>query len=200
MITKSELLSALFAILIGQLSGQEVLIDYTEDMEFNWTIFEGVPDPDSDSSASSEVGLTIKIEELNKCQVVTIRAVFDKTESWVKSSSSQGLAHELYHLKISEDVRRLMLKELYSIPMTYQDNKSILEERFNNYVLLEDYRQKAYDKNTNHGLDRERQLHYENLIDQSLDELRDFNKRYLLIHSNDEKKKELLDEFPVHCE
>lgn len=188
-----KILVCIVLILISILNtyAQGVLIRYDDKNHLKWSDFHGNVDSTSSFSAYSQVYLGYELKPFEDGYILSTDAFFSSDSSWVRHKTRHGLEHENYHFKLTEIVRRRMLKELFSIQFYVTNIHEIVDDRLDNYVLLHNQDQDYYDSETDFGRNRKRQKEIENTIDSLLVELNEYRFQYLVLFvSNDVRVKE----------
>lgn len=150
-------------------------IDWSASKKLAWSDFQGRAGRNSPHDALSHCGLSMdmgmKGGELN----FTVKAVFDRKQSWVKANDPTDLllAHEQLHFDIYERYARELRKRLSEasfngIPDDVTKKTSRIYKQVNGKLLLA---QQQYDKETDHSLHKEKQIEWEKRIEGELAEL-----------------------------
>lgn len=149
----------------------EDVIKWQEDLLLKWTDYNGQPDPSNDAAASTAtyLGIQYNFDNNNKLGY-KISCSFSKTKSWVRHPSDHILAHEQGHFDIAEFYARKLNRQMkfYTFnPETYQtDLKKIYED-----ILMEkETMQNNYDIETNHSINKEKQIEWQKKIKNLLKE------------------------------
>ena len=104
-----------------------------------------------------------------------IRAGFDKQKSWISDESLREpdivLMHERLHFDITELTAR-RLKMALSITYKQQTMQEQINQIYQKQIRLGDEMQERYDKETDHGLNRTKQVAWETKIARKLQELK----------------------------
>jgi hypothetical protein len=199
-IISCALLSIVFLVFSNKSGfGQEYYHRYRDDFELKWAYFEGKIKEDSALTAAISVTIGYDLLYTDKYVAIDLGAYFSPKDSWVKVRSEKGLRHESYHFKLAEISRRMMLKELYEIEIELNYLESLMEDRLRNFGLFHDGQQDKYDLETSHGAYKEKQVEYENYIDEWLFDLNPYRFKYLVIYIDEQSKvqsKELTDILP----
>lgn len=132
-----------------------------------WSDFKGIVKPLSPSDASIHTDIYIKYDSLNKKYLAY--AGQNNKLSWKRNGMENNtvlLRHEQYHFNITEHFSRRMNKVL---------NKPEIKNTGNYELELKNIREKLsemqdkYDYETDHGLNDENQINWENKIDRLLE-------------------------------
>ncbi len=151
-------------------------LNWCENRKLFWTDFKARPDSHSLYSAVSAT----YIEEKHGCSEsgmfeYDVKAVFVKNESWSVDMDSEALLrHEQTHFDLTEYFARKMRQKFHDL----KEPCNLLEERIlamvdSVYTELEITHQ-LYDQYTVHGLNKENQKLWDDIVMRSLHELNDF--------------------------
>lgn len=118
---------------------------------------------------SSDPDIPVKID---------IETVFNEDRSWkdVKRISDYVLLHEQKHFDIAEVFARKFRKEVSEKVKTTADYKKYFKGIY--AKISSDYRnfQNKYDRETEHGMNKEKQAAYNTLISEELENLKNYSK------------------------
>lgn len=109
-------------------------IYWKENLSLNWGDFQGEPERNSNTAASSSIAIPYGFKTNNKGEVkVNLRVYFEKDKSWSKKQkqSNRLLAHEQLHFDIAELNRRKLVKALKEAKL----NEENFKEKLENIVL-----------------------------------------------------------------
>ena len=147
-------------------------IDWSASKKLTWTDFKGKAERNTPHDALSHCGLSMDMGMKGGEMTFTVKAVFDRKQSWVKGNepTSLLLAHEQLHFDIYERYARELRKELTEAsfngdPDDVTQKTSKIYKEVNEELLLA---QKQYDKETDHSLVKEKQLEWEERIKDEL--------------------------------
>ena len=147
-------------------------IDWSASKRLTWEDFKGKAERHTPHDALSHCGLSMDMGMKGGEMTFTIKAVFDRKQSWVKGSEPTEvlLAHEQLHFDIYERYARELRKELSSasyngIPDDVTKQTSRIYKEVNDALLLA---QRQYDKETEHSLVKDKQLEWEERIKDEL--------------------------------
>lgn len=136
--------------------------------KLSWSDFRGKPPRNPKGSSVAETSTTISLEPVDhqgEKVLVEIKAVFNPGDSWVLPGNKNAhvLNHEQRHFDLTEYCVRRIRKELKDI---------------NNYLEVFDRitgdcekMQKHYDRDTDHGINSEKQKEWDRKIDRLLESL-----------------------------
>jgi hypothetical protein len=167
-------------IFFGQIKYEnDSIIIWNKERKINWGDFKSANKINSYENAKAVIAWSVaifpkKINCINIHNAVLI-AKMNKKKSWVREGSDYLLTHEQIHFDIAELFARKIRKELDR--MLYTDMNCNIEEFFmiyKNYTDdLKQY-QILYDNETNHGLNVNAQLEWNDKIREMLDQYKDF--------------------------
>lgn len=98
----------------------------------------------------------------------TVHSAFQRSKSWVdrkdpKAKTPEILAHEQVHFTIAEITARKLRRNLKSATYTKNYRKEI-QEIYDQTLALGEKMQQRYDRETRHGIDKEAQKDWSNLV------------------------------------
>ncbi|MBT2619785.1 MULTISPECIES: DUF922 domain-containing protein [Chryseobacterium] len=109
---------------------------------------------------------------------IEILTIFNKDKSWkdVKRISDYVLLHEQKHFDIAEIYARKLRKEVLENIKTSSDFDKKFKAIYSR--ILNEYRdfQMAYDRDTQNGMDKEKQAQYNTIISEALENLNSYKK------------------------
>ena len=152
---------------------------WDENRPLVWKDFKGPANNKSSYNAETTSGISIKAEQLSQNEIrVNIATYFDPKKSWKqkKSISDNLLRHEQNHFDISEVYSRLLIKKLSGLEMNSLKTISniIKKEYLQTNKEVKNISQE-YDKETNHGKNKEQQEIWNNKVENLLSETKDFD-------------------------
>jgi len=133
--------------------------------QISWSNFNKRDSIDSEYDAGIKTFIGYRINEVYNFTSATAIARMDLEKSFYTSQSNKLLEHENYHFKITELVTRRLNKVLDKHHFA-QPTKT--EEIINRYIDTLYFMQKAYDRETNHNLNRDKQEEWKFKIDNEL--------------------------------
>ena len=134
-------------IIFAQVDSSEDLIEWTESGKLEWSNFQCEPDENLKHIAVTSSYITISFQQVGFSEAkITVRTLFDKTESWVKHEADYILKHEQLHFDIKELYSRKLRKaiteaqcnNIKELKMTCLDLHDKYEIEVNNYQSLYD--------------------------------------------------------------
>lgn len=156
-------------------------ISWKEDAKLKWENFQS---PVSRKSSPDVVAYTncgweysvIKSSNPKAAIEFNIETIFNEDKSWkdTKRINDYYLLHEQKHFDIAEIYARKLRKEVKEKIKTSADFNKYFKGIYN--TISTDYKkfQIAYDKDTDHGINKEKQAEYNTLISSELENLKNF--------------------------
>lgn len=168
-------ISLLLVFLYALPSSAQDTIFWNKDLLLSWKDFQGVPEEGGFESAAAAtgVGMKFRYEKTWGFSAWTykyeVRSYFIPKLSWAKAKdlNSYLLAHEQTHFNISELYARKIDKEMQQL----KPSKKIQEQALEIYHRLEALHastQKKYDRETQHSLNIDKELEWQEKIADSL--------------------------------
>jgi hypothetical protein len=109
-------------------------IYWKESLDLNWSDFQGEPEKNRSTAASSSIAIPYGFKANSKGEVKgQLRVYFEKDKSWSKEQkqSNRLLAHEQLHFDIAELNRRKLVKALKEAKL----DETNFKEKLENIVL-----------------------------------------------------------------
>ena len=168
-----------FLIAANTVFGQK--INWKEDQKLGWDNFKSSVNRKSnpDVVAYTHCGWEYSVvKSTNPKSPVTIEisTIFNEDRSWkdVKRINDYVLLHEQKHFDIAEIFARKLRKEVSEKIKTSGDYDKVFKTIYN--TISTDYRnyQISYDKDTQHGMNKEKQAEYNAAISEQLDNLKSY--------------------------
>ena len=169
----------LFSLLCSA-QGEEQKILWKADEKLTWADFQGAPDPRIPYHANTSSGLSfswsLKTSEDSAEFVYEVHSYFHPMESWVKGEqpSASLLAHEQLHFDISELYVRKLRQQLAGYQLgaeVKEDLNRIYQENEKGRQLMQD----RYDRESDHGLEKEAQAKWKVFVDTELLKFAEFS-------------------------
>ncbi len=156
-------------------------IEWQEERALKWSDFKGRPNRLSGNEAVTDSGIAISLECNGRYSEVKVESFFDPKGSWTKDHASDYLlAHEQLHFDITELFARKLRKQLQSLGNDCKRLNSHVEQFYNkNYKAYVRY-QAAYDRESNHSINRKEQQRWQKKVNAELAEL----SQYALLANN----------------
>ena len=150
-------------------------IEWQEGKKLKWADFKSTPKKITHNEALTDSGMSIELKCDDSNSEVIVTCFFDRTKSWSKDKNSAYLlAHEQLHFDITELFVRKLRKQLSRLGNDCKQLNHHLEKYYNvNYKEFVAY-QDAYDRESNHSLNKEKQVYWEKKVANELQELKPF--------------------------
>ena len=168
----------LFLLIFGSTTIEEETIEWREDHKLQWSDFKGPVDANSDAVALTASGITFSfsLRQTNDRYVgfeTNVYAHFYPNKSWyVKEDGNDHiLAHEQLHFDITElHVRQLRyaIAQISVSQTIKEDLQKVHKEANENLAKM----QNAYDTQTDHSINKERQAVWAQFIKEELEKFK----------------------------
>jgi hypothetical protein len=169
--------SVIFLLKNGSSNSDELC--WSKTRQLAWSDFQGkIPD-----STVLSAGISVKLKlsyEINK-KLISVKLIcfVAKKESWYKDTSNYALNHEQTHFNIGELTARMMRKQMDSLSkakarLSIKEIKIVFESYSNKLKEMQD----LYDNETNHSLNFDAEIRWENMIVEKLDKFKEFQDLY----------------------
>ncbi len=174
----------LFLILTTAVQKDSDRIEWSPTQQLTWADFKGRADKSSPYEAVTYTTIEVRSLQLDEKQIeYTITNSFEKKSSWSKDKKSvELLKHEQLHFDISELVVRKMKKKL--LTKKYKSIKEIQNFARDAFGECEKERKDlnvAYDKETNHSINKDKQKEWEDKIEAELGEFNEYSMTTLVL-------------------
>ena len=169
---KKKLFAIICLITLASFIFNQDKFPWTANRKLVWSDFNGKPDKSNPASALTYSDINIGASFIDGKISVDVQNYFDDELSWTKNkTSNQLLAHEQLHFDITELYTRIIRKRMNEIASketiqngSFNKESSKLLQQWNDYQL-------KYDKETNHGVNSEKQKQWESLVQKQLKEI-----------------------------
>lgn len=138
-----------------------------------WSNFKGNPQA-SNYAASINSNIELKQLDSNKYAIV---ALMDMGSSWHKQKPDECLLHEQYHFNITEIFARKLRQEVKEKNLNI--NSIDFRKTFLSSLMALAVEQKKYDEQTNHSINKDKQIEWQKNIDKQLLNLGAYESIYL---------------------
>jgi hypothetical protein len=148
----------------------ERYITWSSTVPLTWGDFQGRPHLHSSVGAVTMSGISLKYEGTEGALVATVKATFDREESWVnrKAADDYVLKHEQLHFDITELYARKLRAALKQINPGVPKPEKVVERLFDRYSGESRTYQDLYDKETDHSRNVKQQAVWEERINREL--------------------------------
>ncbi len=152
-------------------------ICWSENGKLNWSDFTGeIPSELNGNHAVTHSRIQVRSHKLNNSYSYVILNKFIKQKSWTRSDTSEYLlAHEQLHFDMSEVYVRKIRRGLDSLKTSKVPGKGPYEQIIDKHIRELDSLGDVYDRETYHGLYRQKQLKWETKMAKSLSQLQEYS-------------------------
>lgn len=157
----------------AQQPGEE-LLDWSSTRKLTWADYKANPNPDSDAAASTTSYLGFSYSIKNEYFSFTIESKFSKTRSWGLHKTAYILSHEQGHFDIAEIYARKLHKKVKEYRFNRRTYQKDLKEIYQEILDEKEEMQNAYDKETNHSINKEKQTAWLLKIGKLLEEYKEY--------------------------
>lgn len=170
-----------FLPVFGLRSNQSVKEDrdkslvYWDDRDLEWKDFKGKTPKNSEFVALTHSAIKLTFGGEGTMLTFYIETVFHPESSWkTKNISNYILKHEQGHFDITEYHSRLLRKEVSELKFRKQENiGKDVEKLFRKHHEEAEKMQEAYDEDTNHSIDKDKQAEWDLKIAELLEETKE---------------------------
>lgn len=161
-------------------------INWTADKNLSWSDFAGEPNSSSQYHASTQSGVQYGSSWSGSGGEVTLAfqvfAYFDPNRSWVKpwKGTDRLLEHEQLHFDISELHARKLKQALSTFNFTKRHEREV-KVLFQENTDQRNAMQAQYDLETDHMVNREAQIKWEQYIHEELEKLAEYQEKTLKV-------------------
>ncbi len=153
----------------------EELISWNPDQRLTWADYKGNVKPDSDAAASTATYLGIEYNFNSKGFGYKITCSFSKTKSWGIHKTDYILAHEQGHFDIAEIFARKLNMKLSEYKFNKNNFKNDLRKIYESITAEKEEMQNAYDLETNHSINKNKQKEWLKKIDRLLNDYEQYS-------------------------
>jgi len=148
-------------------------ISWNENRKLTWSDFKAAPKKLSPNAALTESGMSIELKCDGKTSEAVVKCYFTPDKSWTKDKQSAYLLrHEQLHFDITELFVRKLRLQLARFGNNCEALSKHIEEYYQrNYKEFVAY-QAAYDQESEHSLNKEKQAYWEAKVARELAELK----------------------------
>lgn len=158
---------------MAQEPGEE-LITWKPDQKLTWDDYKGKPDPGSDAAASTTTYLSIEYNIGERGFGYKIRSRFSKTRSWGLHKTMYILSHEQGHFDIAEVFARKLHRLMKAYTFNRAGYKTELKKIYEGILEEKEAMQDAYDRETRHSINKEKQAEWLEKIRKLLEEYEEY--------------------------
>jgi len=183
---KISILLLFFHVLVGQSFSQNVIVNafmvgkqtahdndtiyYDFNRNLTWSDFKGTPNSNYYGGAVTASGFAfnsqINFDGKNIYLDIGVYTFFSKNDSWKKPqiNSNYHLLHEQHHFDITRLGSQKFIAEIEKAHFTKQNYSALLRSIFDKAYKENELMQKQYDRETNHSLNVDKQVDWNNKI------------------------------------
>jgi len=148
----------------------EQLIAWHPSYKLTWDDFKATPDTRSNAAATTTTYLAIDYLIDNHGLRYRITCRFSCDKSWGLHRSSYILSHEQGHFDIAEIYARKLHKAMSEYRFNKRTYERDLKEIYETMMQEKEDMQNAYDRETNHSINRRKQSEWQSRIEALLEE------------------------------
>ncbi len=152
----------------------EELLSWSAERRLTWKDYKGMADSGSDAAASTATYLSVEYSFSNNQFGYIIKSYFSKTRSWGLHKTDYILSHEQGHFDIAEIFARKLHKALNEYRFNKRTYQKDLKNIYTRITQEKDDTQNAYDRETNHSINRVKQAEWLEKISKMLKEYKDY--------------------------
>lgn len=151
--------------------GNDIL--WSSNRPLTWADFKGpIKKSNKMQAAMIATGISMELEsnETNDSLLVSVKAYAYKRDSWKDKSATSDylLNHEQMHFNITELYARMLRKEISNLNLFGKKLTSEINKQYKIIMKKLVIRQKLYDSETNHSIDKEQQERWNQMINEAL--------------------------------
>jgi len=191
---KISILLLFFHVLVGQSFSQNVIVNafmvgkqtahdndtiyYDFNRNLTWSDFKGTPNSNYYGGAVTASGFAfnsqINFDGKNIYLDIGVYTFFSKNDSWKKPqiNSNYHLLHEQHHFDITRLGSQKFIAEIEKAHFTKQNYSALLRSIFDKAYKENELMQKQYDRETNHSLNVDKQVDWNNKIAAEIQKLK----------------------------
>ena len=191
---KISILLLFFHVLVGQSFSQNVIVNafmvgkqtahdndtiyYDFNRNLTWSDFKGTPNSNYYGGAVTASGFAfnsqINFDGKNIYLDIGVYTFFSKNDSWKKPqiNSNYHLLHEQHHFDITRLGSQKVIAEIEKAHFTKQNYSALLRSIFDKAYKENELMQKQYDRETNHSLNADKQVDWNNKIAAEIQKLK----------------------------
>ncbi len=161
----------------ASIKSDTVYYDFTRNLQ--WSDFKGRPNENNFAGAVTASGFAfdsqVKFDGRNIYLNIGVYTFFTKSDSWRKPriNSEYHLLHEQHHFDISRLGAEKFIAEIQRAKFTKGNYATLLTSIFDNVYKENSELQHLYDQETNHSINVEKQLEWNNKIAAAIEKIRE---------------------------
>jgi hypothetical protein len=150
------------------------MLEWNPGRKLTWNDYKGNPDPLSDAAASTTTLLTISYNIRSNDFSYKIESTFSTTRSWGLHKTPYILSHEQGHFDIAEIFARKLHKRMMEYRFDRRNYEKDLKKIYQEILDEKAEMQNDYDRETNHSINKEKQVEWLKKISKMLDEYQEY--------------------------
>jgi hypothetical protein len=156
-------------------ANEESGIVWQAERRLSWDDFQSQADMNEPLHAMTSTNIEVQAKCYGQLMQFEVKCVFKTQDSWSKNKQSERLlAHEQMHFDLTEVHARLLRQKLAQTPGLCGSDRSRFGKIVDAYFAGWKKEQDQYDRESNHGLDQQQQLIWEEIIARRLEALSSF--------------------------
>lgn len=157
-------------------------IVWKADRKLTWNDFKGTPNPTDPVAARTRSNFVREWSAQDATLKTTMICFFSPCLSWTRNKASEKLLrHEQGHFDITEYYKRIYYKRVAEAKYRPSNLPRILKNTYESITKECGIMQEAYDKETNHSLNADKQAEWDQKIAYLLNTVKDFDKEELIV-------------------
>ncbi len=155
-------------VFLGDKEENDEVIPWKYERMLTWEDFQSEPIRGTEVVATTSTTLGLSYQVKDGELVYSITCNFSKVKSWGSMRTDYILAHEQGHFDITELIARQLHESLQSYEINRLTFKQDITRIYNEAVKSKEAMQEAYDSETNHSRNRQKQYEWLDYIDKLL--------------------------------
>lgn len=155
----------------------EEYIEWGEHEKLTWEVYDAEPAENTFGDAGTAVKIKAKPYVVRGEIYYNVYALFNKEKSWCKGKSEELLAHEQLHFDIAELTARKVRRAVEKMQENNVDDLKTFNNAIKKILVKSNDFDAQYDKDTFHGLIREKQQEWQEKISEQLSVLEAYAKQ-----------------------
>ncbi len=135
-------------------------INWKKGQKLTWADYKGSPKPESGAAASTATLITIGYNIGPAGFTYKISSTFSPSKSWVLHKTDHILGHEQGHFDIAEIYARKLHQRMKDYKFDKENYSTQLRKIYDDTVREKESMQEAYDRETNHSIDKDKQAEW----------------------------------------
>jgi len=149
-------------------------IQWKQRRQLTWADYQGKPDPGAGAAASTATYLSVEYNFKDGKLGYVITCSFSRSRSWGLTKNDHILSHEQGHFDIAEIFARRLYKKLRAYEFDKKNYQTDLRKIYEDITDEKEAMQNRYDRETDHSINKEKQVEWLEKIRIELKELEAF--------------------------